>query len=128
MGAPKSKGGGGASTGQSGGEAEPGFPSPPSSRAGGAQWKIGSRDGWPGGERRGGGDGGGGGKGSGLCAAPLARNGPRGMGRARRPHSATRRPGRGHSAVPEEAASGQKLPHLCPPGPCRVSGLVLVPI
>lgn len=62
---------------------------------------------------------GGGSEGSGLGAAPLARSSPRGMGRARRPHSATRRPGRGHSAVPKEAASGRRLPHLCLPSPVQ---------
>lgn len=47
-GAPEPGGGGGRPLDQSGGEAEPVFPSPARSRAGGAQWKVGSRSGWSG--------------------------------------------------------------------------------
>lgn len=111
----------GAAAGQSGGEASPGFPR--RSRASGAQWKVGSASGWP--RRRAAAAA----RAAGLGAAPQGSGRPPGHGPGALPALRdSPRATRGHLAVPKEAASRQKLPHLRPLSPCRAAGWVPVPL
>lgn len=66
---------------------------------------------------------------AGLGAAPQCSERPPGHGPGALPALRdTPRAAGGHLAVPEEAASRQKLPHLRPLSPCSAAGLVPVPI